>query len=79
MSTLPVIVEILRAAQKPLSVREIVNTAGDDLPTRSKSPSNVVHRDLCMDVKKEGSDIVRTGRGQYALREYAQTDQEVLP
>jgi hypothetical protein len=70
MSTLPVIVEILRTEKRPMSVREIVTKAGSNLPTRSRSPANVVHRDLCMDAKKEGSRIVRTSPGRYALREY---------
>jgi len=70
MSTLPVVVEILRSERRPMSVREIIFKAGRNLPTKSRSPANVVHRDLCMDAKKEGSRIVRTSPGRYALRDY---------
>jgi hypothetical protein len=74
MSTLAVVEAILREAAMPLSVREIVERAGDGLPTRSKTPDTVVARDLSMDIKRksDGSTFVRTSPGRYAIRELAQ-------
>ncbi len=74
MSTLPVIEEILRDAEHPLSVREIVELAGNKLPTKSKTPDTVVARDLSMDIKKKGdtSQFVRTSPGRYAVRDKAE-------
>jgi hypothetical protein len=71
MSTLAVVEAILRDAAIPLSVREIVERAGDALPTKSKTPDTVVARDLSMDIKKksDGSTFVRTSPGRYAIRE----------
>jgi hypothetical protein len=71
MSTLAVVEAILREAAMPLSVREIVERAGDALPTKSKTPDTVVARDLSMDIKKkaDGSIFVRTSPGRYAIRE----------
>ena len=54
MSTLAVVEAVLRNAAVPLSVREIVERAGDTLPTKSKTPDTVVARDLSMDIKKKG-------------------------
>jgi hypothetical protein len=76
MSTLAVVEAILREAAMPLSVREIVERAGDALPTKSKTPDTVVARDLSMDIKKrgEGSTFTRTSPGRYAIREQSATD-----
>jgi hypothetical protein len=73
MSTLAVVEAILREAAMPLSVREIVERAGDGLPTKSKTPDTVVARDLSMDIKKksDASTFVRTSPGRYAIRELA--------
>ncbi len=73
MSTLAVVEAILREAAMPLSVREIVERAGDALPTKSKTPDTVVARDLSMDIKKrgEGSTFARTSPGRYAIRDHA--------
>ena len=70
MSTLPVVEQILHQADRPMSVREIVETAGDALPTKSKTPDTVVARDLSMDIKRKGDDslFVRTSPGRYATR-----------
>jgi hypothetical protein len=70
MSTLVVVEEILREANQPLSVREIVERAGAALPTRSKTPDTVVARDLSMDIKRkaEVSLFIRTSPGRYTLR-----------
>jgi len=70
MSTLAVVEAILREAAMPLSVREIVERAGDALPTKSKTPDTVVARDLSMDIKKksEASTFIRTSPGRYAIR-----------
>ena len=78
MSTLAVVEAILRDAAVPLSVREIVERAGDSLPTKSKTPDTVVARDLSMDIKKKGemSLFVRTSPGRYGVREIVQRQQE---
>ena len=71
MSTLAVVEAILRNSAVPLSVREIVERAGDTLPTKSKTPDTVVARDLSMDIKKrgDGSLFMRTSPGRYAIRD----------
>lgn len=71
MSTLAVVEEILRDTAVPMSVREIVERAGDALPTKSKTPDTVVARDLSMDIKRKGesSIFIRTSPGRYTLRE----------
>jgi hypothetical protein len=71
MSTLAVVEEILRETRVPMSVREIVERAGERLPTKSKTPDTVVARDLSMDIKKKGesSKFIRTAPGRYTMRE----------
>ena len=78
MSTLAVVESILREAAVPLSVREIVERAGEQLPTRSKTPDTVVARDLSMDIKKKGevSLFIRTSPGRYAIREQVMRQQQ---
>jgi hypothetical protein len=73
MSTLAVVEAVLRNAAVPLSVREIVERAGETLPTKSKTPDTVVARDLSMDIKKKGetSLFIRTSPGRYSIRELA--------
>lgn len=69
--TLSVVTNLLRQTATPMSVREIVERAGAELPTRSKTPSTVVARDLAMDIKIKGeaSAFVRTSPGRFTLRE----------
>lgn len=69
-STLPVVTEILRSTAVSMTVRQIVEAAGAELPTRSKTPCTVVARDLAMDIKRKGeaSAYVRTGPGRFTLR-----------
>jgi len=73
MSTLAVVEEILRETAVPMSVREIVERAGERLPSKSKTPDTVVARDLSMDLKKKGESslFVRTSPGRYTLRTLA--------
>jgi hypothetical protein len=73
MSTLSVVEEILRDANQPLSVREIVERAGAALQTKSKTPDTVVARDLAMDIKRraEESLFIRSSPGRYTLRSFA--------
>lgn len=73
MSTLAVVEEILRETGVPMSVREIVERAGERLPSKSKTPDTVVARDLSMDLKRkgEGSLFARTTPGRYTLRSLA--------
>lgn len=80
MSTLAVVEEILRETRVPMSVREIVERAGERLPTKSKTPDTVVARDLSMDIKKKGesSKFIRTAPGRYTMRELVvQTGEQV--
>ena len=58
-----------------MSVREIVEVAGDRLPTKSKTPDTVVARDLSMDIKKRGADskFTRTAPGRYTMRELVES------
>lgn len=71
MSTLATVEQVMRQTQAPMSVRDIVETAGADLPTRSKTPDTVVARDLSMDIKRLGEEsrFIRTAPGRYTLRE----------
>ena len=52
-------------------VREIVQAAGERLPSKSKTPDTVVARDLAMDIKRNGpeSKFTRVAPGKYTLRE----------
>jgi hypothetical protein len=72
MSTLAVVERIMRETQEPMSVRDIVEAAGEALPTRSKTPDTVVARDLSMDIKRKGEDstFIRTSPGRYTIREF---------
>ncbi len=76
MSTLAVVEEILRETRVPMSVRQIVEYAGDRLPTKSKTPDTVVARDLSMDIKRQGeaSVFVRAAPGRYTLRDIHKPD-----
>lgn len=73
MSTLHVVEEVLREQGIPMVVRQIVEAAGDRLPTKSKTPDTVVARDLAMDIKRHGdeSKFIRTSPGHYTLRQLA--------
>lgn len=75
MSTLHVVEEVLRERRVPMVVREIVVTAAERLPTKSKTPDTVVARDLAMDIKKRGdaSKFTRVSPGRYTLRELVQS------
>lgn len=72
MSTLATVEQVMRQTQTPMSVRDIVETAGETLPTRSKTPDTVVARDLSMDIKRLGDEsrFIRTAPGRYTLREF---------
>lgn len=82
MSTLAIVEEILREVANPMSVREIVERAGETLPTKSKTPDTVVARDLSMDIKKKGdaSIFMRTSPGRYVVKEaYAKVGGNITP
>lgn len=72
MSTLAVVEQVMRETRTPMAVRDIVEIAGDALPTRSKTPDTVVARDLSMDIKRNGDEsrFVRTAPGRYTMREF---------
>ena len=76
MSTLRVVEEVLRDSRQPMVVKEIVQAAGERLPTKSKTPDTVVARDLSMDIKRLGavSRFARTSPGRYTLREYVRSE-----
>lgn len=78
MSTLAAVERVLRETKKPMSVRDIVEYAGDELPTRSKTPDTVVARDLSMDIKRKGEEslFARTAPGRYTMREFVLTQPE---
>ena len=82
MSTLAAVERVLRETKKPMSVRDIVEYAGDQLPTRSKTPDTVVARDLSMDIKRKGEEslFTRTAPGRYTMREFvlAQVDEPII-
>lgn len=75
MSTLATVEQVMRETKTPMSVRDIVEMAGDSLPTRSKTPDTVVARDLSMDLKRLGEEsrFVRTAPGRYTMREFVRT------
>ena len=81
MSTLNVVEEILRERRIPMVVREIVEAAGERLPTKSKTPDTVVARDLAMDIKRRGNEskFCRVSPGRYTLREYVQNPSAPAP
>ncbi len=72
MSTLAIVELVMRETRSPMSVRDIVDSAGDSLPSRSKTPDTVVARDLSMDIKRLGDEsrFVRTAPGRYTMREF---------
>jgi hypothetical protein len=72
MSTLNVVEEVLRERQEPMVVREIVEVAGERLPTKSRTPDTVVARDLSMDIKRRGPEslFIRVSPGKYTLRAF---------
>lgn len=69
-NTLDVAERLIREAGSPLTVREIVDRAGEALKTKSAMPYNTVSRDLALEIKRNGdrSRFVRPSRGRYALR-----------
>ncbi|MCP4448027.1 MAG: hypothetical protein GY811_22235 [Myxococcales bacterium] len=72
MSTLATVEQVLCDTNTPMSVKDIVELAGDSLPTRSKTPDTVVARDLSMDLKRLGDEsrFIRTAPGRYTLRKF---------
>lgn len=68
--TLPMVEQILRVFGAPMSVPQIVDHAGDALPSKSQRPRAVVARDLAVEILHNGdwSPFVRTARGRYTLR-----------
>lgn len=81
MSTLRIVEEVLRECREPMVVKEIVQVAGERLPTKSKTPDTVVARDLSMDIKRLGpiSKFARTSPGRYTLREYVRSESPSAP
>lgn len=71
MSTLDVVASILRSAGSPLTARQIVERAGEALPTTARNRVAVVARDLVRDIYRPGSRFVRVQPGLYTLRELA--------
>jgi hypothetical protein len=75
MSTLPVVEQVMRETKTPMAVRDIVELAGDSLPSRSKTPDTVVARDLSMNIKRLGAEsrFIRTAPGRYTMREFVES------
>lgn len=72
MSTLDIIAEVLReVAPRALKAKQIVELAGNRLPTASLTPETVVSRDLALDAKSKGptSRFLRAARGMFLLKE----------
>jgi len=72
VSTLDVVAEVLReVAPRALKARELVELAGNRLPTASRTPTTVVSRDLAIDIKGRGatSRFLRVDRGEFLLKE----------
>lgn len=70
-TNLPIVEEVLRAAGRPLKVRQILDIAGDRFPTKSVDPYKVVGRDICLNIVEHGelSTFVRIAPGTFDLRE----------
>lgn len=69
MSTLDYVELVLRVANEPLRIHEIVNRAGDHLPTESKTPQTIVGRDLWRDRQRgQHSRFVRLDTGRHHAR-----------
>lgn len=71
IGVLPVVLAVLTEAGigVALSVNDIVARAGDRLPTKSKTPSTIVSRDLALDIKRHGdaSRFRRASAGIFRL------------
>jgi len=68
MSNLNVIESVLRNAGEPLRVPQIIERAGDRLPTQSRTPRDVVARDLSIDIRdNDQSKFKRVETGLYCL------------
>lgn len=71
-TTLPLVEELLRAAGRPMRTRQLVEAAGDRLPTSAKNPRGVVSRDICLSIRDNpASPFVRIAPGLWGLREVA--------
>ena len=67
---LDVIESLIREQGRPLSVNEIIKLADTRLPTKSRAPQNVVHKNLSLEVKNnEQTRFVKVAPGTYGLRE----------
>lgn len=72
---LPIVIEILQSARKPLHVRRICELAADRLPTKSKTPVNSVSRDLALSIQRDpNTPFSRHKRGVYGLASWLERD-----
>lgn len=66
--TIAVVLEVLRAADRPLTAKEIAERAGKRLPTRAATPTgrrNVVSRDLCRELARGDASRVSRVSAEY--------------
>ena len=61
---------------RPMKAAEIVSLVGGELKTRSRTPVNVLQRDIAVSIlDSEPSPIVRVGVGLYATAEMVRAEQ----
>ena len=59
----------IRKEGRPLSVNEILKLTEGDFRTRSRTPQNIIHKHLSLEVKNNAaSRFVRVAPGKYGLR-----------
>lgn len=74
---LDAIEQILREAQRPLRVAEIVELDDGKLPTCSRTPETAIARDLSLAIKYQiDCRFVRVAPGLFALAEWEQESNE---
>jgi len=67
---LGVVAELIKEQGRPLNVGEIIKLADTRLPTNSRTPQNILHKHLSLEVKNNAaSKFMRVSPGTYGLRE----------
>ena len=67
---LALVEDLIRSEGRPLNVNEIIRLADTRLPTKSRTPQNVVHKHLSLEVKKNRvTKFVKVAPGTYGIRE----------
>jgi len=69
-ANLPVVEAVLKEAGEPLRIAQIIELAGNRLLTRSRTPRNVIAKELALDVRDNPHSIFkRLEPGLFALKE----------